>query len=132
MDNYLLALGWWNFLGSILMLGFFHQPFGKKMLNEWTKIFSTEFVLDYWGKFWLAWATGLNIFFGLVNIYAVKWGYVEVKEFLIVFDIIAYSLFIGLALWGMKAKRTGPGIYSALLIFLFWIGWGVSVMFTFG
>jgi hypothetical protein len=77
MDTYLFSLGWWNFAGSILMIGFFYQPFGKKVLNDWAKIFNTEFALDYWGKFWLTWSIGLNIFFGLTNIYAAKLNYME-------------------------------------------------------
>lgn len=125
MDTYLLSLGWWNFAGSILMIGFFYQSFGKKMLNDWTKIFNTEFVLDYWGKFWLTWSIGLGIFFGLVNIYAAKLNYVEVKEFLIWFDVVAYIFLMGLSLSQIKAKRTSSGIYAALLVFAFWILWGV-------
>jgi hypothetical protein len=129
MDTYLLALGWWNFVGSILMIGFFNQPFGRKIFNEWTKIFSTDFVLDYWGKFWMMWAIGLNIFFALINILAVKWGYVELKSFLVWFDVIVYVLFVGLAIWGIRAKRTGEGIYFAFVIFGLWIVWGlVSVL----
>ena len=124
MDKYLLAIGWWNFIGSLLMLGFFYEPFGKKILNEWTKMFITEFKLDYWSKLWLMWAVGLNIFFGIINIMAVKWGFNEVKIFLIWFDICAYLLFVGLAIWGIKAKRCGSGIYSAFLIFAVWIIWG--------
>lgn len=106
MDTYLLSLGWWNFAGSILMIGFFYQSFGKKMLNDWTKIFNTEFVLDYWGKFWLTWSIGLGIFFGLVNIYAAKLNYVEVKEFLIWFDVVAYIFLMGLSL--SQLKRNEP------------------------
>jgi len=128
MDTYLLVLGWWNFVGSIMMLGFFNEQFGKKMLNEWTKIFSTEFVLDYWGKFWLFWAIGLNIFFGLINIMAAKWGFNELKTFLIWSDIIAYLSFVALAIWGIKAKRTGAGIYSVFIIFGAWIVCGISVL----
>ncbi len=124
MDKYLLSIGWWNFIGSLTMLGFFNEWFGKKMLNEWTKMFVTEFKLDYWGKLWLMWAIGLNIFFGLINILAVKWGYNEVKIFLIWFDIFAYLLFVGLAIWGIIVKRCGTGIYSAFLIFGVWIIWG--------
>ncbi|TND06969.1 MAG: hypothetical protein FD123_3433 [Bacteroidetes bacterium] len=130
MNNYLLALGWWNFAGSLMMIGFFHPPFGKKMLNDWTKIFSTEFSLDYWGKFWLAWAIGLNIFFGLVNILSVSWGYAEVQKFLVWADLSAYSLFVVLAFWGIRAGRCGSGIYSALLIFAGWIGWGIYTLIT--
>jgi hypothetical protein len=125
MDSYLLSLGLWNFAGSILMIGFFYQSFGRKMLNDWTKIFNTEFVLDYWGKFWLTWSIGLGIFFGLVNIYAAKLNYVEVKEFLIWFDVVAYIFLLGLSLSQIKAKRTGSGIYMVLLVFAFWIAWGV-------
>ena len=125
MNNYLLSLGWWNFAGSILMVGFFYQSFGKKMMNGWTKIFNTEFVLDYWGKFWLTWSIGLGIFFGLVNIYSAKLDYTEVKEFLIWLDVIAYICLMGLSLSQIKAKRTGSGIYGVLLVFAFWISWGV-------
>ena len=73
MNTYLLAIGWWNLVGSIVMLGFLYQSFGQKMLNEWTLMFKDKFILDYWGKLWFVWAAGLNIFFGLVNIMAVKW-----------------------------------------------------------
>ena len=129
MNTYLLAIGWWNFAGSIMMLGFLYQPFGQKMLNEWTMMFKDKFVLDYWGKLWFVWATGLNIFFGLVNIMAVKWGYNDVQTFLIWFDIIAYLIFVGLAIWGLKLGRLlRAGAYSALFIFSIWIIWGYWVV----
>lgn len=125
MNNYLTAIGWWNFAGSIIMLGLFNENFGKKMMNDWCKIFKTEFVLDYWGKFWMGWAIGLNIFFGLMNILSVAWGVREIKTFLIYSDLVAYTCFFGLAIWGMKAGRTLSGIYSVFVIFGFWIVWGV-------
>jgi len=125
MDTFLLSLGWWNFGGSITMLFFLNENFGKKMLNEWTKIFATEFKLDYWGKLWLVWAAGINIFFGLINILSVKWGYIEVKEFLIYCDLVAYSLFLILAVWGWKSNRMGSGIYSVFIIFSGWLAWGI-------
>lgn len=128
MDNYLLALGWWNLVGSIFMLSFFNVNFGRKVFNEWTQIFATDFELDYWSKFWMAWAIGLNIFYAMVNIYAVKWGYPEIKQFCIIGDLIAYISFTGLAIWGVRAKRCGSGIYSVFVIFSIWIGWGIYVL----
>lgn len=128
MDTYLLAIGWWNFAGSIMMLGFIYEPFGQKVLNEWTLMFKDKFTLDYWGKLWCFWASGLNIFFGLINILAVKWGYNDVKTFLIWFDIIAYLIFVGLVIWGLKAGRLGSGGYSAFVIFGVWIIWGFLVV----
>jgi hypothetical protein len=128
MDNYLIALGYWNFIGSLMMIGFFNETFGKKMLNEWTKIFATEFKLDYWGRFWMAWAIGLNIFFGLINILAAGWDLVQLKQFIIYFDMGAYAVFVGLAIWGIRSKHCGTGIYSALVIFMIWIVWGLDAL----
>lgn len=128
MDTYLLAIGWWNLAGSIMMLGFIHEPFGQKVLNEWTLMFKDKFTLDYWGKLWCFWASGLNIFFGLINIIAVKWGYNDVKTFLIWFDMIAYLIFVGLLIWGLKAGRLGSGSYSAFVVFGVWIIWGFLVV----
>ncbi len=128
MNNYLLALGSWNLFGSILMLGLFNESFGRKMLNEWTKIFSVEFKLDYWSKFWLAWAIGLNIFFGYINIFAAKWSFIPLMKVLVWTDLVAYTVFVLLAIWGVKTKRTGSGIYSVFVIFGGWIAWGIVAL----
>jgi hypothetical protein len=125
MDTFLLSLGWWNFGGSITMLFFLNEKFGNKILNEWTKIFATEFKLDYWGKLWLVWAAGINIFFGLINILSVKWGYIEVKEFLIYCDLVAYFILFSLAVWGWQCKRMGSGVYSVFIVFMGWMVWGI-------
>lgn len=128
MNTYLLALGWWNLAGCIFMFGLFNLSFGKKALNEWTKIFAQEYELNYWSKLWLAWAIGLNIFFAVVNICAAGWHLVPLKQLCIVSDIIAYAMFTALAAWGVKANKCGPGIYSVFIIFSMWIGWGCYVL----
>ena len=121
MDIYLLSVGWWNFIGSIIMMGMIYQPFGQKMLIEWTRIFKEDFVLNYWGKLWLFWASGLNILFGLLNIMAVKWAYHDVKLFMIWMDLCSYLTFVMLTIWGLKAGKLGPGVYSVFVIFATWI-----------
>jgi hypothetical protein len=129
MNTYLVAIGWWNFIGSLMMLVFLYEPFGQKVLNEWTLMFKDKFTLDYWGRLWLAWAAGLNIFFGIINIMAVQWGYEEIKVFLIWFDIIIYINFIGLVIWGLKAGRLlRAGSYVTLIIFSIWIIWGYCAL----
>jgi len=126
METYLQAIGWWNFFGSIILLFFINQKFGHNMLVVWTKMFKDDFVLNYWGKLWLMWAAGINIYFGLMNILAVKWGYEEIMRFLIQMDIAIYIVFVGLIIWGIKAGRMGSGAWSAFVIFGVWIGWGIS------
>lgn len=125
MDTFLLALGWWNFVGSIMMLFMVYQPFGHNVLVVWTRIFRDDFVLNYWGKLWLLWAAGINIFFGLMHIMAVKWGYLDVKLFLIKMDIAIYAIFVLLVIWGISAKRMGSGVYSVFVVFLVWLTWAI-------
>jgi len=52
MDTYLLSVGWWNFIGSMMMMVMLYQPFGQKLLIDWTKIFKENFFLDFWGQIW--------------------------------------------------------------------------------
>lgn len=128
MDAFLLAIGYWNFFGSVIMLCFLNENFGQNILNNWTKIFDEKFLLNYWVKLWIFWAAGLNIFFGLINIMSVKWGYPELKIFLVYSDLIAYFIFISLAFWGLISKRMGTGVYAVFVIFTFWLLWGVYVL----
>lgn len=95
------------------------------MLVVWTKMFKDDFKLDYWGKLWLMWAAGINIFFGLINILSVHWGHLDVMTFLTQMDVGIYIVFVGLVIWGMKAGRMGSGAWSAFVIFGVWIGWGI-------
>jgi hypothetical protein len=129
LNTFLLAVGWWNFVGSILMIGFFNENFGKKMLNEWTKIFKAEYKLDHWSRLWLLWTIGLNIFFGLVNILAVGWEHEPLKHFLVTADIVAYVLFFGLTVWATMAGKMASGVYSVFVIFAGWIIWGSLSLF---
>jgi hypothetical protein len=106
------------------MLGFLYQPLGKKLLNDYMQLFKDEFKLDYWGRIWLFWAACLNIFFGLINILAAKWEHLELMLFLIKVDLVAYLIFVGLAIWGLLAGRLGKGVYSVFIVFAGWISWG--------
>lgn len=129
MNTYFTILGWWNLIGSLLMIGFFNESFGKKVLNDWTRIFATEFKLDYWSKFWLAWAIGLNIFFALINILVAYYDVKVLMLFILIFDLIAYAAFISLAVWGALLNHLGKGINSVFIIFFFWLAWGICLLF---
>lgn len=127
LSTFLNAIGYWNFFGSVLMLFFLNEKFGKQVLNEWTKIFKTEFQLNYWSKLWLFWAAGINVFFGLINVMAVEWNNLQLQLFMLRTDLIAYSVFISLSVWGWRTGHLGSGVYSVWIIFLGWIIWGVLV-----
>jgi len=132
MYTYLLSLGLWNFFGSIVMLGLINDNFGHNMFVKWTKIFKEDYKLNNYGRIWCAWAAGINIFFGAVNVMAWKWQFEPLGKFLIYTDLLAYSIFTILAVRGLIQKSVGSGIYSVLVIFLGWIVWGVWVLMNLG
>lgn len=127
MDTYLLAVGYWNLAGSIMMMGMISPYIGNKMLVEWSRIFSAQFQLGFYGKLWLFWAAGLNIFFGVTHITAATWDE-AIQMFFIKADIVIYIIFILLGIWGIIAKKCGIGIYVAFGVFLIWIGWGMILI----
>jgi len=128
MDNYLLTLGVWNLIGSLLMLTFINDSIGNKILVEWSQLFKEKYRTEYYGKLWVVWAAGVNIFFALINLLCINWNILEIKEFVIWADIIIYILFILLSIIGLKAGKLGNGIYIGFLIFITWILWGLSVI----
>jgi len=130
MNLYLSVLGWWNLIGSGLLLCMLNEPFGNKVLVTWTAIFKEEFTLGYYGRLWLFWAAGLNIIFALINIMAAKWNHPELKSFMMWADVISYTLFIGLSCWGLVAQKCGNGIFIGFLIFGVFLGWGIFLLWS--
>jgi hypothetical protein len=128
MDIFLQSVGYWNLIGSIFLLVFLKESSGEKILVQWAKIFKEPYKLGYYGRFWLLWAAGLNVFFSLINIMAAHWDLLEMKEFLVITDIIIYLVFIGLGILGYISKKCDVGVFVGLVIFGFWAIWGTWVL----
>ncbi len=128
MENFLISIGWWNFIGSIFMLSLLNESLGKLVLNDWTKIFIEEYKVSYWSKLWLVWLIGLNIFYGLINVYVVKWGNYDFKYFVTYFDFFAYLFFLFLTFKLHFSRKCGIGVYIVFAIFIFWASWAVYVI----
>ena len=128
MSLYLQSLGWWNLVGSVLIFFFLNEKIGNAILVKWGGLFKEEFTHNFYSRLWICWAAGMNIFFALVNIYSPIWNVQELMNFIVYFDIISYSIFVFLVIRTLVNKTAGVGMYLALLIFLVWIGWGISTL----
>ncbi len=128
MDLYLKAIGWWNLIGSLLMFFLLSESIANKVLIEWSAIFTEKYTATFYVKFWLVFAIGLNIFYGLVNIMAGYWEYDNIRSCIIWVDVIAYIGVLSVAIWGLVAGKCGLGILVGFLIFSVWILWGIYVL----
>jgi len=128
MDLYLKAIGWWNLIGALFMLVFLSESIGNKVLVEWSKIFTEKYSVTYYVKFWLVFAIGLNLFYGLMNIMAGHWSLPNVSTAIIYMNVIAYICVLAMAIWGLVAGKCGPGIYVGFVIFGIWILWGIQAL----
>ena len=128
MELYLKTLGWWNLIGAILMFAFLSENIGNKILVQWSGIFTEEYSVNYYVKFWLVFAIGLNIFYGLINIMAGYWNHSNTNTFIACFNVIVYSVILLFSIWGLVAGKCGTGIYVGFVIFAIWILWGINAL----
>ena len=129
MNHFLIGLGLWNLIGACFMFLLLNKKFGNDFLVKWSQIFKEPYSLNYYGKFWLCWAIGINLFYGFINCWAVKWDYIHVKTDLIFFNLIIYFIILAILIYGLiKSNKLGPGAYIAGVIWAFFIGWGIYVL----
>ncbi|BAZ40569.1 hypothetical protein NIES4101_65300 [Calothrix sp. NIES-4101] len=74
MEKYFfLALGFWNIIGSIFLYLMLNQKLADNILRKWTEIITQPYEIGKYGSLWLLWAATTNIFFGVINIFAINW-----------------------------------------------------------
>lgn len=131
MESFIATLGWWNLIGSVMMFFFLNERFGSMVLVESTGIFKGPFRLDYWGKLWLAWAAGANLFFGIVHILTVHYKFYPLMIWIVWNDVIIYVTFILLSVWGIRAGRMGKGAFSVFIVFGIWLSWSLYSLYSY-
>src|SRR5262245_42870519 len=111
MNAYLLALGWWNLVGCGFMLLLLHPKWGPKLMNECVAVLSEPYNVDFYAALWVFWATGLNVFYALINILSVGWEFAPLMRFTAWTDVISYCIFLALGIRTHVRGKAGKGIY---------------------
>lgn len=130
MENYfLLALGSWNLIGSIVLYLMLNEAIADRILRIWTEIITYPYRAGKYGSFWLLWAATTNAFFGMVNIVATYWELAS-KITVIYGDLFVYSALLLPMLVALKNENYGRGLYISILLGIAWIGGAIYCLFA--
>lgn len=130
MENYfLLAIGYWNLIGSIVLYLMLNPAIADKLLRQWIEITTFSPDLGKYGSIWLLWAATTNTFFSVINIYAVHWS-TSSKVTVIWGDSFVYCIFLLPMIVVFNNENYGRGLYVSILLSIFWILWAVYSLFT--
>ena len=125
MEKYfLLSVGYWNLIGSIVLYLMLNQAFADKVMRQWTSIFAYPYDIGKYGSLWLLWAATTNTFYSIINIFAAHWDK-EVQTTVIYGNVFIYGLFLTLSIFALKNENYGKGNYVNIILFLFWLGWAI-------
>jgi hypothetical protein len=125
MEKYfLLSVGYWNLIGSIVLYLMLNQAFADKVMREWTFIFAYPYDIGKYGSLWLLWAATTNTFYSIINIFAAQWD-TEIQTTVIAGNVFIYGSFLILSILAIKNENYGKGNYVNIILFLFWISWAL-------
>jgi hypothetical protein len=129
MENYfLLAVGYWNLVGSIALYLMLNEAIADKLLRQWTKIITQPNEIGKYGSLWLVWAATTNTFFSVVNVFAVSWEQAS-QVTVICGDLFVYGILLLSMIVALNNKNYGRGVYIAILLSIFWMLWAGYSLF---
>ncbi|MEC4884936.1 MAG: hypothetical protein SAL70_26990 [Scytonema sp. PMC 1070.18] len=123
-NNFFLAVGFWNLIGSVFLYLMLNKTFADKVLRKWTGIITESYDIGKYGSLWLLWAATTNTFFGVINIFAVSWE-PSSKVVVIYGDVFVYAALFLPAIVVLSNENYGKGHYVNILLGIFWIVWAV-------
>ena len=122
METFLLAVGYWNLIGSLVLYLMLKPTLADKILRLWTGIIAQPYEIGKYGALWLLWAATTNTFLGVINIFAAQWEFTS-QTIIIYADLFVYGVFLISAIAALKNVNYGKGHFLNILLFLLWILW---------
>ena len=128
MENYfLLAMGYWNLIGSIALYLMLNEAIADTILRQWTEIITQPYQIDKYNSLWLLWAATTNTFFSAINIFAAEWESAT-QATVIGGDVFVYGIFLLSSIAALKQETYGRGLYITLVLKVFWIFWAIYAL----
>lgn len=129
MENYfLLAIGYWNLIGSIVLYLMLNPAIADKILRQWTEIVTVPYDVGRYGSLWLVWAASTNTFFSVMNILTIRWAHTS-QIAVICGDLFVYSVLLLSMTVVLNNENYGRGLYVSIFFSIFWIVWAICALF---
>ncbi|NJP10364.1 MAG: hypothetical protein HC866_13550 [Leptolyngbyaceae cyanobacterium RU_5_1] len=130
MENYfLLAIGYWNLIGSIVLYLMLNEAIADKILRQWIEIITVPYDVGKYGSLWLVWAASTNTFFSVINVLAVHWARTS-QVVVVCGDLFVYGIFLLSIIVVLNDKNYGRGLYVSIFLTIFWMLWAIYSLFV--
>lgn len=130
MESYFfLTIGYWNLIGSIALYFMLNPAIADKVLRQWTETITQPYDNGQYGSIWLIWAATTNVFFGVINLFAVHWE-TATKVIIIGCDGFVYGIFLLAMIVTRKNAFYGRGMDVTSVLSIVWIIWAGHLLFT--
>lgn len=124
MSDFLLWIGLYNLIGSIMLMAMHFEKIADILLRRATEIIAEPYLHGAYGRLWLWWAATMNLFVGVVMLLATRWEKVVQQEIILAVVGIYVLMYLVMVFGGRKPKY-GSGIYVTHVLWLIQIVWGI-------
>uniref|UniRef100_A0A832H3B3 TspO protein n=1 Tax=Oscillatoriales cyanobacterium SpSt-402 TaxID=2282168 RepID=A0A832H3B3_9CYAN len=129
MESYfLLAIGCWNLIGSIVLYFMLNPAIADKILRQWIELITVPYEVGKYGSLWLVWAASTNMFFSVINVLAIHWARAS-QVVVICGDLFVYGILLLSMIVVLNDKGYGRGLYISIFLSIFWMLWAVYSLF---
>jgi hypothetical protein len=129
MDAFLHGLGWYNLLGSLLLLAMVRPRLADLVFTRLTENGRVPHDAGPFGAVWLWWAGATNLFLGVVLVRAVDWPAAIQRE--VALGAIAVYALMEVGLIAAHVRRRMPlgrGVWVTHGLWLGQLGWAVAAL----
>lgn len=127
METFLLGIGWYNLLGSFILLAMVRPGLADLVFTRLTEIGRVPHQAGPFGAIWIWWAGVTNLFLGVVMVRATAWPS-EVQGEVALGALGVYALMeLGLIAAHARGRMPlGRGVWVTHGLWLGQLGWGVA------
>lgn len=125
MAAFLLWIGLYNLLGSLLLMAMHDQRLADWLLSKGTQMVSEPYEHGRFGRLWLWWAATSNMFLGAVMMLASRWP-TDIQREVTIMALAVYAImYVVCIVGGRKRPPWGPGVASLHVLWPAQMAWGV-------
>jgi hypothetical protein len=124
MTSFLWWIGWYNFLGSIVLALMYHERLADFMLRKVTEVVLVPYEHGAFGRMWLWWAASTNLFLGAIMLRAASWSPEPQREVAIAIVAVYVLMYLVMAIGMRPPKYSWRGAVGLHVLWLLQIGWG--------
>jgi len=111
--TFLLAIGYWNLIGSIALYLMLYPAIADKVLRQWLEVITVPYDVGKYGSLWFIWTASTNTFFSVMNILAARWTHPS-QIVVICGDLFVYSVFLLFIVIFINNENYSRGLYISM------------------